>query len=644
MAILIPIALILCRFVSTTEASGLASGFLAAGDVSASEVDRSLLQELTNSFRPGAKKERIDHLEATLRSMFTALPKTSSGNVDHAVVRYALHRLFVQLHGWYIKGLEPNGDARNITGPSESLKDWVPSHLQTFLEKRVHGKGFDLRELAVLAATIEDLVHKESIERMQESYKQFGFSHSDILTPTDAKNLVNLYLIVYLKGGNMTLSSDESLLKRMARFYENYAEWNAAEDWVRVVQKQASEAGGMTNGRLNFTVAQTVAEEVGMQFFKLNDRECTGLKKVLMGMEDKKPGRIHIRSFYQKALFSHWKFNEKVDYLRTLGALDESNPKHIQVILPNYVTSRPQCLEASGFYAVCCRNECEDLMGHLEESIAGPVATPQRLIEFVSNMSSPTTKAPRQIPPNLLRRLNEVAMEHGGLVPLHGRLFAQWMHHAFPRECPYPHQAGTTSPQTPDEWMRSTGAESSSATEEEMECHINEKSGCAGAGALPKTEVGALEEDELPWNSAEELLVVRHQPPPEPTFSHFNTKLRALVLAGTALGLATASRFVIPKMDQSGSRKPADQFHAASWWITLFLFLFPMIVVSADFILDAMESDAARMSTFSNELLVCILCWGLAIMMIGHLRMRYGPISQQKVMAALGFKAEKSFV
>ncbi len=39
------------------------------------------------------------------------------------------------------------------------------------------------------------------------------------------------------------------------------------------------------------------------------------------------------------------------------------------VIVPNYVGSRPQCLTASNYYALCCRNECEDLMGALEAEI-----------------------------------------------------------------------------------------------------------------------------------------------------------------------------------------------------------------------------------------------------------------------------------
>ncbi len=44
-----------------------------------------------------------------------------------------------------------------------------------------------------------------------------------------------------------------------------------------------------------------------------------------------------------------------------------------------------------------------------------------------------------------------------GRVPLHGRLFAQWMHHVFPRECPYPHVAGTVNPLRPEDFVAQKG-------------------------------------------------------------------------------------------------------------------------------------------------------------------------------------------
>merc|ERR1719210_43724 len=59
-------------------------------------------------------------------------------------------------------------------------------------------------------------------------------------------------------------------------------------------------------------------------------------------------------------------------------------------------------------------------------------------------MHSDTVHAPRNLSSALLARLDEIAEHHAGQVALHGRLFAQWMHHAYPRECPFPHIAGST--------------------------------------------------------------------------------------------------------------------------------------------------------------------------------------------------------
>merc|ERR1712048_47443 len=114
------------------------------------------------------------------------------------------------------------------------------------------------------------------------------------------------------------------------------------------------------------------------------------------------------------------------------------------------------CLESSNIYALCCRNECEDLMAHLEQEIGSQEADPDRIMALVAGLSS-ETMGPRVLPASLKRRLVQVAASNGGRVLLHGRLFAQWMHHAYPRECPFPHELGTASPVTPDEWIKKTG-------------------------------------------------------------------------------------------------------------------------------------------------------------------------------------------
>merc|ERR1719456_57507 len=45
---------------------------------------------------------------------------------------------------------------------------------------------------------------------------------------------------------------------------------------------------------------------------------------------------------------------------------------------------------------------------------------------------------PQNLTAQMVSKLFLVAAQHGGQVPLHGRLFSQWLHYAFPYECPYP--------------------------------------------------------------------------------------------------------------------------------------------------------------------------------------------------------------
>merc|ERR1719161_1263358 len=72
-------------------------------------------------------------------------------------------------------------------------------------------------------------------------------------------------------------------------------------------------------------------------------------------------------------------------------------------------------------------------------------------------MSSETEEAPRELSAELVAALHQVANVHNGEVPLHGRLFAQWLHYAFPHECPYPHVTGKINPLTPSEWFKMKG-------------------------------------------------------------------------------------------------------------------------------------------------------------------------------------------
>merc|ERR1719189_1979573 len=283
---------------------------------------------------------------------------------------------------------------------------------------------------------------------------------------------------------------------------ERFSSWDDFKLWVQDVRKTISSDRAQRRFDADEFSFGRVVEEVQ----DLNDRlgafqdiECRSIKAALADMEFRNTGRVLLSDFYREGLKRKFLFVEHIDYLRMLGALDESDPRHPSVIIANYLTSPANCLVSTSFHSVCCFDECEGLMGRLERSIAAPTASPGRVAELVSGLQSDTVDAPRNLSASLMSRLGEIADHHDGLVPLHGRLFAQWMHHAYPLECPYPHAAGTTQPLTPDEWMDESGAESGAAPEAERKAHIN---------AVASHEKA----DEVPWSAMEEL-VVQHSVP-----------------------------------------------------------------------------------------------------------------------------------
>merc|ERR1719375_93798 len=250
-----------------------------------------------------------------------------------------------------------------------------------------------------------------------------------------------------------------------------------------------------------------------------------------MDREHRDTGRVKLSAFYRPALDGNWQFQESTGYLRELGVLEETDGKEPSVLIANYLVAPANCLVPSGFYSVCCRNECDGLLEHLENKIAAPEATPKAIVALIENLPSDTVTAPRTLSQTLLARLDEIAAGHGGTVPLHGRLFAQWMHHAYPRECPYPHISGTTNAKLPEVWLEASGIDFT-ASEEEMLQYV-QWSGNESA-------VDATAEELMTWSPEEELLVLRSVGSSLPTPSETPATNKSIVLFALAGLLASA--------------------------------------------------------------------------------------------------------
>jgi len=474
--------------------------------MSEEEVQISLLAEVEGTFGAGSASSRTKQLEALLAPMYSALPKNEQGFLGHSTVRYALHRLFVQRHGWFVKGLDDAGGHRNATLSTGLLKEQVPAYIQDLFEARLGGRGFGLHELGVLAATIEHLVHSEAVTRLGKAFKVHNLLPTSSMSQNEADEVLDTYMTSYILGEDLSNMTLQEALDLKAEMPEVYMAWEETKGFVRAVRKNSTDSDGTAeqkaSGELDFSLVARVAERVGEQFGGFQDKECHEIQASLVKMGDAGTGRVLLSDFYKPAIGGQWQFQESVAYLRELGALDESDADKPRVIIANYISSPSNCIASSSFYSVCCMNVCEGLLGHLEEQIAAPEATSTRIATLVAALASPSVNAPRTLSPVMLERLGQIAAENGGSVPLHGRLFAQWMHHAFPLECPYPHLSGTTNPQTPDEFLSATGVDTT-ASHEEMQDHV------VKADTRRGTVQDEPEDVSLPWSPEEELLVVR---------------------------------------------------------------------------------------------------------------------------------------
>jgi len=517
--------------------------------MSEEDVQTSLLAEVEGTFGNGAASSRLKQLETSLAPIYAALPKNEKGFLGHATVRYALHRLFVQRHGWFIKGLHDAGGHRNSTSGAGLLKEQVPAYIQDLFEQRLGGRGFGLHELGVLAATIEHLVHSEAIKRLGHAFKVHSYLPTSVMSQKEADEVLDTYMTSYILGEDLSNMTLEEALEIKAEMPEVYMAWNETKQFVRDTRHNVAESDASAeqkaSGELDFSLVARTAERIGERFGNFQDQECQQIKASLVTIEQPGTGRVRLSDFYRPAMDGQWQFQESVAYLRQLGALDESDPAKPSVIIANYISSPSNCIASSSFYSVCCMDECEGLLSHLEQKIAAPQATSTQIATLVSELSSSSVAAPRKLSPSLLERLGEIAAGHEGTVPLHGRLFAQWMHHAFPRECPYPHVSGTTNPQTPDEWLEATGEETT-ATDEEMTAH-SEK-----ADSIYTDEVAPL-----PWHPEEELLVTRNNLAGDSsTFVSMRSAVLLLIMVSIAYGVGSHS-LAAPK---AGIRGKAEKY------------------------------------------------------------------------------------
>eukprot|EP00438_Fugacium_kawagutii_P025768 Skav230049 [mRNA] locus=scaffold1221:11456:16810:+ [translate_table: standard] len=385
----------------------------------------------------------------------------------------------------------------NTSSPVIILQNQVPSSVSSIFEQRLQSDGLCLSDLAMLAALLEDLVHRETMHRVSAAFRAKRVPMVGKVSVEKLGDLLDYVMMSYilevanLDGTNLDQQDVGLYLSGKRPMEEVYPNWPKTQKFLRDIQGVVAPS---KRGSLSFDEITHVVEEIHEHYGRWHDEvDCQEMKQVLWGME-RCPGRE--------------------DYLRDLGALDTSLSRP-SVVVSNYVLGASNCIGTSRFYAQCCVDPCDQMLAKLEKALAAPEAPPAAVAgagKWSSVLVNPVMMWMK-------------ALAHDGQVVLHGRLFAQWLHHAYPQECPMPPALGLRLQQElPKDFSIRTGQDYV-ATEKEMKKFAPSRS---------SVKNDADDADcKLPWTWDEELLDANHSEKSEVDF-------RAPVVAVVAIGSLAA--------------------------------------------------------------------------------------------------------
>eukprot|EP00811_Abedinium_folium_P025586 NODE_3660_length_2003_cov_2.729744.p1 GENE.NODE_3660_length_2003_cov_2.729744~~NODE_3660_length_2003_cov_2.729744.p1 ORF type:complete len:613 (-),score=135.36 NODE_3660_length_2003_cov_2.729744:164-1876(-) len=420
-------------------------------------------------------EQRLATIRAVLLPMWHTLPKTNSDRIEQRSLRFLAYRYFMQVSSLSIRGFEPSrpSDKSNF-GAADLLSERVPAYVESALEsQRAVEQGFTLEDAVSVAAMLEQLIAESDGALMEKAYVVEHFALDSSLGRKDLIDAISTYAIEWILGED-TVSDVSTLPQGSAdiplrqspswqRLQSIVPDWPAVHDFIagriRALEflrwrtpHQVRSGFNILSSRFTLDDAKAVAAGVTASFHAYWQPVCNSMKQSLVQWDTQRIGRVPLAKFYH---MGEMRFAESEAYLRELGALDESSRwRGKQVIISNYLQAASNCLIWTPHYNICCMSECEMILGEVERGVGSPVATPAQLLSIVGNMTTYDSRdEPLRLDGALTQGLMQIATgRDDGLIPVDGRLFAQWLHYIFPQECPFPHKAGESKRTRPTEF------------------------------------------------------------------------------------------------------------------------------------------------------------------------------------------------
>jgi hypothetical protein len=410
-----------------------------------------------------------------LAPMWNTMPKIN-GRVDRRSLRHFAYRYYMQTSSLLVRGFEPTRQVNNSHwGAADVLSQMVPAYVESVLESQHKSQeGFTMKDTIDLIMTLDRMIFESQGTLLDLVFKNQQLDHDASLSMAGIEKVVEEYMLRWMvdldEADYELLLSNHTIAEEVLPNYRPLLEF--IEGRVKTLKFNRERLPPKRRTRdvmlnmYNYEDAHHLVGVIAKSFSSFwQQSECGSIKMHLISMDKHNTGRVPLARFYDQGISAEWRFGESTDYLRDLGALDETSTfMGPQVIIPNYLKAASNCFVQTAHYLICCPNDCEALLSDIELRIMEPSATPSTILNVVENMTLQLTLEEEVLPNldnNLVGQLEQIAMKNNGLVPLHGRLFAQWMHYVFPRECPFPHKMGTVSTITPAEYgTQYTAAES----------------------------------------------------------------------------------------------------------------------------------------------------------------------------------------
>jgi len=401
-------------------------------------LERALIAEIESAItgnHSGIDPARLKELEDELRPTYATLPheQGASSGLGLAKARYLLHQHFLRQHSWYVRGLDPAGDGRKPPNEKEALRSRVAGHLLEILETKAGQRGLDLKMLAVFVATLEHLLQGDQHERLKQAWAVHGLQSEQHADAAKVSSVLEVFMAHHIyvstkseSGYAFDLAEARKEVKTIAKIYTGWPQ--ILEFIAQQVQRPRSQTRGAQS--FSFEDAVAAADAVLLQFSKVSGSMCRDMEHDFSKLPGGSRGRVSLADMRSAGDL----FRETDEYLRELGALDESLAEPY-VFLPNYMLGPSNCDGTTSFYDLCCPNECEAHKSHMERALA--VTTSDIAASVLAK--SAQERLASALPKSAKWQLESLA--RAGPLQLHGKDFAYWLHQVFPSQCPMPRES-----------------------------------------------------------------------------------------------------------------------------------------------------------------------------------------------------------